>query len=242
MSEQGWPLVDVLVVTFNRPKEIVETWRSLKENLNYPNLRWVLADDHSPNDVFESMKAELQPDIIFRTRKRSGLGINTNNALRKLDSDFVFLTMDDCVLRRKIDFMPGVDVLTRYPEFGMVRYGGLAGHDLTCRLRELEAMPYAVFNIPSPRYEVWELLKKEPHFLYVYSGRPHLKHRRFHEAYGFYIEGYKLGYTEEDFAHRFLAMEGPSIICFPEFMTNPFDHIGDSWQLGEHDIGKGYQE
>lgn len=228
------PLVDVVVVHFNRPRELAETFESLREHLHYPALRWVVADDHSPDDVFEFVKAEVQPDIIFRTKERSGLGINTNNALKRLASDFVFLTMDDRVLTRPIDLMPGVDVLARYEEFGMVRYGGLTGHDLTCRLRQLN-------SAEPPHYDVWELLKKQSKFLYVYSGGPHLKHRRFHDAYGLYVEGYKLGYTEEEFAHRFVGMDGPRIFCFPEFVLNYFEHIGHTWQLGEHDIGKGHQ-
>jgi len=191
-------------------------------------------NDHSPDDVFDFIKAEVQPDIIFRTKRRSGLGINTNNALKRLESDFVFLTMDDRVLTRKIDLKPGVDVLATYLQYGMVRYGGLAGHDVTCRLRELDMRD-------GLRYDIWELLKKQSKFLYVYSGGPHLKHRRFHEAYGFYGEGYKLGYTEEEFAHRFVDMAGPGIICFPEFVPSYFEHIGHTWQHGEHDIGKGVE-
>lgn len=225
------PLVDVVIVHYNRPQELLRSVESLREHLRYPALRWVVADDHSPEEAFEFIKGEVQPDIIFRTKERSGLGINTNNALKQLDSDFVFLTMDDRVLTRPIDLAPGVDVLTRYEEFGMVRYGGLLGHDITCRLRTLNDAP--------PYYDVWEALKKESRFLFVYSGAPHLKHRRFHDAYGLYVEGYKLGYTEVEFAQRFIALEGPKIMCFPELVVNYFEHIGHSWQLGEHDIGKG---
>lgn len=224
------PLVDVVVVHYNRPHELLRSIQSLRENLLYPSLRWIVADDYSPDEVFEFIKAQVQPDVIFRTKKRSGLGINTNNALKRLDSDFVFLTMDDRVLTREIDLRPGVEVLTKYEEFGLVRYGGLLGHDVTCRLRELE--------LEAHRYNVWELLKNESHFLFVYSGTPHLKHRRFHDVYGLYKEGYKLGPTEEEFAHRFIDIkEGPSIICFPEFVPSYFDHIGHSWQQTKYDIG-----
>lgn len=224
------PLVDVVIVHYDRPKELAETLASLRENLRYPSLRWVVADDHSPEDAFEFVKEEIQPDVIFRTKKRSGLGINTNNALKQLTSDFVFLTMDDRVLTREMDLTPGVDVLARFEEFGMVRYGGLAGHDVTCRLRELD--------MGNHRLDVWELSKKQSRYLYVYSGQPHLKHRRFHAAYGLYQEGFKLGATEEEFAHRFLDIkEGPSIICFPEFVPCYFDHIGHTWQHTDHDIG-----
>lgn len=234
------PLVDVVLVHFNRPHELARSVASLRANLHYPNLRWVVADDYSSEEVFEFIKAEVQPDAIFRTKKRSGLGVNTNNALKRLDSDFVFLTMDDRVLTRPIDLRLGVDILYRFEEFGLVRYGGLTGHDVTCRMRELVAMPDAIFDVARSRYFVWELLKRLSRFLFVYSGQPHLKHRRFHEAYGPYKEGIKLGATEEEFAHRFIDMEkGPSIICFPEFVPCYFDHIGHTWQLGEHDIGRG---
>lgn len=235
------PEVAVLAVTWNRPTEIARTWKALKEHLHYPSLTWAVADDHSPDEVLEFIKAELQPDAIYRTRKRSGVGTNVNNALKRLAADFVFVVEDDRVLKTDIYLLPAVDILSKYEEFGMVRYGGIAGHDVTCRLRELDGpFPYAVWDRANPRYQVWELLKKESRFLYVYSGEPHLKHRRFHDAYGWYIEGHKLGTTEDEFAHRFVGMEGPGIICFPEFVTCYWDHIGQSRQLTEDDIGKGY--
>lgn len=232
------PLVDVVLVHYNRPHELLRSIRSLRENLSYPALRWIVADDHSPGDVCDFIKTEVQPDLIFRTKKQSGLGINTNNALKRLDSDFVFLTMDDRVLRREIDLRPGVDILAHFEEFGMVRYGGIEGHRITCRLREFSTNPWSIFDGSPSRYHLWELLGKGySDDLYVYSGTPHLKHRRFHDHYGLYKEGLKLGPTEEEFAHRFLDMGGPSIICFPEFVACYFEHIGHSWQHTEHDIG-----
>ncbi len=239
MGKRSVPQVDVLVITWNRFEALVKTWAALKERLHYPNLRWVIADDHSPDEVVAAIQTELQPDVLFRTHKRSGWGVNVNNALKSLTSDFVFQCEDDYVLKgAHIDFMPGMDILGRNPEFGMVRYGGIAGHDLTCRLREIEAMPYAAWGQQAPRYQVWEILKKESRFLFVYSHAPHLKHRRFHEAYGLYPEGLKLGATEESFAYHVRDTNGPGIICFPEFVANPFKHIGESWQHSEFDIGK----
>ena len=240
MAKQGIPLVDVLVITYDRLEVLTKTWRALKGRLHYPNLRWVIADDHSPDDVAVAMREELQPDIFFRTRKRSGWGINVNNALKNLTSEFVFQVEDDYVLKsRHIDLMPGVDILARFPEFGMVRYGGIGGHDLTCRYRQIEAMPSAIFDKAPTRYQIWEILKKESHFLFVYSHAPHLKHRRFHTAYGYYAEGYKMGLTEEAFAHRFRdVQDGPSIFVLPEFVSSGFVHVGKTRQHTKHDIGK----
>jgi len=226
----GMPLVDVVFITWNRPRVMVRTWAALKERLIYPNLRWVVADDHSPDGVFEEIRDTLQPDIIFRTKRRSGWGVNVNSALKRLDSDFVFQTEDDKLLTEPIDLTPGVKVLTNCPEFGLVRYWALAGHSLYAHLREL--------RIGGERFQVWHLLKNSP-FLYVYSNGPHLKHRRFHERYRLYPEGYKLGVTEEAFAHTFIDdKEGPGIIAFPEFVRGRFRDIGKSWQLTEFDIGK----
>jgi len=224
------PLVDVLVISYDRLDILTRTWRALKERLHYPKLRWVIADDHSPDSVFEEIRDTLQPDIIFRTRRRSGWGVNVNNALKQLDSDFVFQTEDDKLLTEPLDLVPGVKALAAYPEFGMVRYWALAGHSLYAHLREL--------RIGGEKFQVWHLLKNSP-FLYVYSNGPHLKHRRFHECYRLYPEGYKLGVTEEAFAHTFIDdKEGPGIIAFPEFVRGRFRDIGKSWQLTEFDIGE----
>jgi len=38
------PLVDVVIVHWNRARELAETFESLKENLRYPNLRWIVAE------------------------------------------------------------------------------------------------------------------------------------------------------------------------------------------------------
>lgn len=236
------PLVDVVIVHYERPHELAETMQSLRKNLRYPNLRWVVADDHSSQEALEFVRNQVQPDILFCTKERSGLGLNTNNALRTLESDFIFLTMDDRVLEREIDLRPGVDVLARFPQFGMVRYSGMEGHVTVSQSHELAAGSDSIFPDAPRFYTVYEISKKRasilgPFSLYVYSGEPHLKHRRFHEVYGLYKEGYKVGPTEEDFAHRFLAMEGPNIVYFPEFLVCPFKHIGHSWQHTEHDIG-----
>lgn len=232
--DMDMPLVDVVFITWNRPRVMVRTWAALKERLMYPNLRWVVADDCSPDEVLEEIRDVLRPDIIFRTKERSGWGLNVNNALKQLDSEFVFQTEDDKLLKEPLDLVPGVKVLAARVDFGMVRYWGLAGHALFGHLREIRA--------EGKKFNVWHLLKNSP-FLYVYSNGAHLKHRRFHEAYGYYPEGYKLGYTEERFAHTFIDdKEGPGIVAFPDFVRNRFEDIAKSWQLTEVDIGKGMGE
>ena len=75
---------------------------------------------------------------------------------------------------------------------------------------------------------------------------PHLKHRRFHDYFGLYPEGMKLGETEEAFCHqckRKVALwnkrkDKKEDDAAPPYVAVPLNsdsetawmHVGDSWQ------------
>ena len=223
------PQVDVIIVTWNRPKEVAETFNSLRENLRYPNLHFIIADGHSEPSVQDFMRRELEGAEIVVPPRRGGWGADVNLALRRSQALYVFMIEDDYPLLRPIDLMPAVRVLGGRKEIGMVRYRALAGHDLTCRLREA--------HIDGDTYQVWQILRSSA-FLFCYTHGPHLKHRRFHEHYGLYAEGLMLGDTEVEMCWRWKKNPGPAIVAFPEFvMPTWFGSIGHSRQLSDTDIG-----
>jgi hypothetical protein len=76
--------------------------------------------------------------------------------------------------------------------------------------------------------------------LNVYSHGPHLKTSKFHQYYGPYPEGSKLGETEEKFAHIVKDRlredpHAPQIAIQPDWVSMRFDHIGTTFQHTEKD-------
>lgn len=246
------PDVTLVVCTYNRLNEIQRTLQALRDWLIYPDdqVRLLIADDHSPNNYINKLKRtkviKEWPGVVdfSVTEQNSGWGVNVNTALSHVVTDYVFFIEDDYTLQRTLDLRLGVALLLEKPHVGLVRYRGTAGDvpvfhqfeaDVTAHIpefREYMGLPgkltYLQFNGGSPT-------------AYIYSHGAHLKHRRFHEYYGLYDEGRKLGETEEAMAVRVKSMmqadptHAPGIVIFPEFIPMHFDHIGQTYQHTEAD-------
>lgn len=225
-----WPEVAIVIVTYNRPREIRLTINALRKNIVYPGaLVWVLADDSSPGYYLQDIQKDY-PDVPFVPiiTHRGGWGRNVNNALKALKHKYVFLIEDDYISRFPVHLDWGVALMEAKQDIGLVRYDGVAGHNLNLRLRTektcLGDIAYCIIDHDSPH-------------LNVYSNRPHLKKRTFHEYYGYYPEGLHLGDTEEHFAHRVKDKKnGPSIAILPDGIISAFDHIGRSWKGSKEDV------
>lgn len=227
-----WPVVSICVVTFDRLREIKQTIAALYAHLHYEgDIKWHIADDSTPGNYFGSISHEF-PQIDFTHTKtdRKGWGVNVNTALGFLSKyPYTFLIEDDYVCKRDIDLTHGVALMEANDKIGAVRYDGVAAHALTLHLEEVESRV--------GRFSYMRIDKSSPH-LNVYSNRPHLKHRRFHECYGFYPEGKNLGTTEEQFAHRIKDQKHcPDIAILWDGIPTAFDHIGASRQGSDLDVG-----
>lgn len=227
----NWPTVTILIITWNRPVEIRRTIMALRNNLCYPGpLAWHIADDKSPAGYLPAVKADFL-DLNFTTTQtdRKGWGANVNLALRTIKTDYVFSCEDDYVAIRKINLAQGVELMELCQSVGLVRYDGLSGHvGLTLRLQEakkFDALNYLM------------IVKDKSSHLNVYSHRPHLKHRRFHDFYGLYPENLSLGECESGFAHRVKSKNGPSLAILSDGIPRAFDHIGVSRQGTADDPG-----
>lgn len=226
----NYPPTTIVIITYDRPEEIRATITALKKYLRYEGLlHWHIADDSSPVGYLEGIQTAF-PEICFTitVTKRKGWSANVNKALQAIASDFIFLCEDDYVARKYLDLTAGVSLLLAEPSCGLVRYDGLAGHDLTLHLTE--------FQNTAGR-TAYLVIERSSQCLNIYSNRPHLKHRRFHQFYGWYKEGLHLGETEEEFAHRVRDKEGgPTIAILADGIERAFDHIGHSRQGTEHDV------
>lgn len=229
-----WPELTILLVTYDRPKEIRRTITALRERVIYPvPLRWHIADDHSPDDYLDSIQREFT-DLHFShsITDRKGWSANVNTALRAIKSSYIFLCEDDYVAKRPIDLRRGVALMEAMDTVGLVRYDGVSGHHLNLYLREVK-------DTKVGRLDFMLIEKKSPH-LNVYSHRPHLKrHPQFHDSYGYYKEAQPgerhLGVSEVELAHRIKDKSGPALAILDDGVMRAFDHIGKSRQGTELD-------
>ena len=234
----AWPAVTILIVTYNRLKEVCQVIEALRQNVHYPGeLRWHLADDCTPRKSYIADIQRAFPDVEFTSTvvpEVAGWGVNCNTGLRAVTTPYVFQCEDDQVAKRTIDLECGVFIMEQRPDVGLVRYDGLAGHHLVLLLDETPIVKgrREHFLLVDRRLS---LKRKE---LYGYSNRPHLKHRRFHEVLGLYPRGVKLGATEELFASRVMThIGGPEIVALSDGISRAFQHVGKSWQHTADDVG-----
>ena len=225
-----WPDVAVMIVTYDRPGEIRRVIKALAKYLQYKGkLVWYLADDGSPDSYVLDIQRDF-PNLGFRASitKRLGWGANVNKGMQTIAEKHVFLCEDDYVALYPLDITKGVALLDSKARIGLVRYDGLAGHRLNLAIEEIETRLGVL--------QYLEILKKTSRGLNVYSNRPHLKHRKFHRAYGEYPMGKSLGETESAFAHRVKnILTGPRLVTLETGLVRAFDHVGKSRQGTELD-------
>ena len=226
----NWPPVTIIIITWNRPREIRQVINALQDHFKYDGeIKWLIADDKSPGDYVEQLKLQY-PFLTFSITNRGGWGKNANFAMRNCQSDYIFFTEDDYVTKQDLDINCGVAILEKDSDIALIRYDGLAGHRLTLQLEERETR--------IGRKNLIVIDKQSP-FAYIYSNRPHLKHKRFHKAYGEYPEGLSLAKTEESFVFSVKNSKGgPLIAALQNGIEGAFDHIGKSWKESEFDICK----
>jgi glycosyltransferase involved in cell wall biosynthesis len=228
----NWPDVTVLIVTYDRPREIRETVGALLQFITYDgHIHWHIADDSSPGPYIEDIQRDYAELGFTATRTdRAGWGANVNKALQFIKDDYIFLIEDDYVAQRDIDLNRGVAVLDTHKHLGVIRYDGVTGHNgLVLILREAKT---PVGTVP-----YMEIDHARSTHLNIYSNRPHLRHRRLHDTIGLYGEGKPLGLTETAYAHRVRNRDDcPKFAVLNDGISNAFDHIGVSRQGKEQDV------
>lgn len=235
----SWPTVSILIMTYDRPKEIRQTINALRKHLKYNGtLLWHIADDGTPEPYLANIRNDYRDLHMTATvTERKGFGANANKAYTFClsHSDYVFFIEDDRPPIRDIDLNRAVALIesgsdsnkpgaaSERKPIGLVRLDGIAGHWFLMELREAKTrlgnMPY------------FRILRSSPH-LNVMSNRPHLMHRRFHDHYNGYPVGKNLGETETIYAHRVKHDSGgPWIACLVDGIMPLQTHIGKSRQL-----------
>ena len=253
------PPVTILICTYNRLREIERTVSALREYMSYSGeLRWMIADDSSPGNYRQKLLSSpviksvldlrslepIKPHVIT-TPYNMGWGGNVNNGLAQTDTEFVFFIEDDYELTRPLDLDIGITLLLTQPHIGMLRYRATAGEHIVFHQMETNISAYF------PNYQdaqglpgklCYFLLDGGSPSLYIYSHGAHLKRRSFHEFYGRYPEGLRLGATEEAFCHQVkdgMKRPGaPAIAILPEWVHMHWNHFGESYQHTALDKGQ----
>lgn len=243
------PSISIIIITYDRYAELKQTFEALYKNLYYDGVvNYVIADDCTPGAYRESVLHNIrqvnfiQEEVTFiSTPKNCGFGCNANNALSHVTDDIVLFLEDDRVLTTELDITPYVALLMSHPGIGLVRLDGIGGHKVVLHTTETDIsdyMPHYRQGMGAQGKLNYFLIDSNSRELWCYSNQPHLKHKRFHEWYGFYPEGLRLGETEESFAHT--VKDGMKIPNAPALAvtldaTSWFDHIGISYQHSELD-------
>ncbi len=219
-----YPPVIALIVTYRRLALALETIRSVKTMVQYPNIGFHIADDGSGDEYRNRLLEEIGPEYSIEVTNSMGQGVGANmnagiEAVLKRADLWLHLE-DDWVLHKPLDLEGPVRLLLEDESVGMVRLGRLSAN--------LQAVSMAGAD------KLWWRLQKlcDP---YVFSGNAALRHRRFHDAYGRYAVGLKPGETELNYCGHFDGTEGPSVV-YPAWLSylDTFQHIGDSQSFKYH--------
>ena len=252
-----FPAIVIGVITYARPTEIRATITALTQRIHYAGpVTLIVSDDSSPGAYCRDLEywwSQTFPRHPWQfrtisTARNSGWGKATNGLLREAfdneKADAIFQIEDDYIAHADINLSAGVALLQQEPTLGMVRYRATAGTPMLYYQRETDISAYCpeyheYLGYTQGRMTWLELLPNSP-TLWLYSNGAHLKKRDFHDLYGMYPEGLKLGQTEEAMAHlckdtMLVHPIAPKIGIQPEFVYMRWDHVGVSYQHTEHD-------
>jgi glycosyltransferase involved in cell wall biosynthesis len=194
-SRMEKPLVSVVVIGYKRPHLLKKTVETLLAKVSYKPLEMILCDDGSPAAMKEQMR-QLPFDVFLLADRNEGMGRNTNKGIQAAKGEFILHLQDDWECLGPPDLIEAaMEVLNEFPDVGLVRY----------RPVEKNA-PYRTVQTKSGRtVRIYESSVFESTGEYIYSDRPHLKRRSFHEQLGLYPEGIPIPTTEIEFCKRYMA-------------------------------------
>lgn len=181
-----WPPLAILSMTYNRRDILEDTLKHINEHLWYEGPKQYFVADDGSDDGTQSMLMQF-PDMTLIQNQRVGLGANSNSGLRlaMAYAPLILQFQDDMQLKSSLDLHPHAERLLSDETCGYIRLWGVGGHRYTA-------------NLEGNYWRVWW----NSDDLYIPSDRPHLKHRRFHEFFGFYPEGLKSAETEDAWCHQ----------------------------------------
>lgn len=217
-----YPLVMVLIITYERTDVARAAIRGIKEHVHYPNLAFHIADDGSNGNHVQSLIDEIgiNYEVTYTQTGGHSVGKSMNLGVQKCleKSDYWLHWEDDWVPNFDIPLIPCMELLKNNEEIGMIRLGrlsvGLTGTVIAGGDRLW-----------------WKLDKSKDEWCWV--GHAALRHKRFHDAYGDYAEGLTPGRTELIMQHSFNTKPGPDVVWPAWCRYDICDHVGDGYSYKE---------
>ncbi len=219
----NWPVLGIMLLTYDRIEYALKTIEALRENLQYSGeVIWHLADDGSPESYRERLLDALPEGTSVTNSERKGYGASYNLASQVLHAKAgVILPMeDDWELTRPFSIDSFVQTLLSIDE--------KEEHTVSC-----VRMGYIGYTQPltgtfiyhgGQQYLLFDPESKEPH---VWAGHPRLETVERQKEVGPWPEGENAGQTEFIVAARSSSRRG---VVWPIDSIWPrgdlFAHIG----------------
>ena len=218
-----WPQLGIVIPTYNRRETLRNTIHATQNHLYYQSrYRFFIADDGSDDGTQDMLRDEF-PHVALVQSLREGLGANTNRGLQSAFqySDYILQFQDDMQMLVTIDLHPHVELLMNEQTCGFVRLWGVGGHKYEGALEG----------------NYWRVYWHSPD-LFIPSDRPHVKHKRFHDHFGYYPEGRKTADTEQAWCHQCKDVAGKNGVRLDVFVPqnqlteSTWEHVewGNRWR------------
>lgn len=265
-----FPPLTILINTYRRIDGLEWAFGHCSYYLKYPRplISWRIADDCSGENYAQKYDRQLEllrvaandginlGDVeLYTTPVNSGWGASANNALRQIDTEYVYHQDDDFMLTRYLDLRIPVALMEANPRIGMVRYASLAcSEQYVYRQHEIDLSAW----LPNDKLSgmgaengrlIYLTIEPTSPSLYLYSQTPLVYARRkWFDYYGEFPEGVMLGEGEEKYCHhvkdKLLADENaPQIAVLPDWIPMHYrierEH---SWQYTEVDHARAVKE
>ena len=229
LINENLPLVSVIVITYKRFDLLKRTIEAFQSKCKYPNLEYILCDDGSDKKTQEKMCA-LKFDKFLMNEENRGLGYNINKGILAAKGKYIFQLEDDWFIDMDFgrdlnhnsskDFiLAGLEIFEERSEIYMVRYW-----PIECENWDIKKYPsHDLYTTDSGiKTKVFE--NKVVYKYHVYTNRPHIKRKSFHEKLGLYKEDVHMSETEIEFTNRVESQKEIKIAQVEGYHI--FKHIG----------------
>ena len=97
--EKRYPKVTIAILNYNGKKYLKNCFNSIKK-IDYPNYEVVLIDNNSGDDSIAYVKEKFHFVKIFSFRENLGFAKAYNNAISKIDSQYILILNNDVIVEK----------------------------------------------------------------------------------------------------------------------------------------------
>lgn len=194
--------ISLLIITYNRPEDLLELLQSLRQQQDIHLLKEVLVLNNASTTSYATVEAFISqcPDIPFHyIASAENLGVSRGrNKLMQMAKGELLLVLDDDIL-----FREPTDLLNMRTAWDKAFFRNAHTGALTFRVIYHETKQPQLTAFPHKKYDRY---KDIPEFLtYYFTGCTHMLKRSLLEQTGYYPEDFFYGMEEYDLSYRMIA-------------------------------------